>query len=348
MKKLLSLMLAILILAPVMASAHEIEPTPFAIEGRVTYDFEPSSAVPSPMNAYTSEYTFIDADMAAKVLFDDEDYLVQTTYDDDRVLDYVVCSNDDAQLRSTRYGYFAYSTDNIKYSKDILTYAFEDNASDDLSFMSKADAIELCEDTFEKLGISAQAYEIESFDIAALKKLSDDNRDEQQEWLDLGKEAYIKDDWTQDDECYRIKLYQTIDGVPVTTRGYYIKSRDLPLGGTYLDALVTRSGVEYIYAYGLLKTLEIAESITPCTQKEALEAYIVEKNSTVEGMDIHLASMDMRYVPVAIPGENQTKKVTMTPVWMLGMQFQQTEDDAVRTYIYEVYRDITNGDDITK
>ena len=136
--------------------------------------------------------------------------------------------------------------------------------------MSKADAEKLCEDTFEKLGISAQAYEIESFDIAALKKLSDENRDEQQEWLDLGKEAYIKDDWTQDDECYRIKLYQTIDGIPVTARGYYIKSRDLPLGGTYLDALVTRSGVEYIYAYGLLKTLETADSITPCTQKEAL------------------------------------------------------------------------------
>ena len=303
MKKLISLMFAILMFAPVMASAHEIKPTPFAIEGRVTYDFEPSSAVPSPMNAYTSEYTFIDADMAAKVLFDDEDYLVRATYGDDSVLDYVVCSNDSAQLRSDRYGYLTYSTDNIKYSKDILTYAFDDNASDDLSFMSKADAIKLCEDTFEKLGISAQAYEAESFDIAALKKLSDDNRDEQQEWLDLGKEAYIKDDWTQDDECYRIKLYQTIDGIPVTTRGYYIKSRDLPLGGTYLTALVTRSGVESIYAYGLLKTLETADSITPCTQKEALEAYIAEKNSYVEGVDIHLASMDMRYIPVAIPDE---------------------------------------------
>ena len=348
MKKLLSIMFAILILVPVMASAHEIKPTPFAIEGRVTYDFEPSSAVPGPMNAYTSEYTFIDADMAARVLFDDEDYLVQAIYDDDKGLDYVVCSSDSAQLRSDRYGYLTYSTENIKYSKDILTYAFDDNASDNLSFMSKADAIKLCEDTFEKLGISAQAYEIESFDIAALKKLSDENRDEQQEWLDLGKEAYIKDDWTQDDECYRIKLYQTIDGIPVTARGYYIKSRDLPLGGTYLDALVTRSGVEYIYAYGLLKTLETADSITPCTQKEALEAYITEKNSTVEGMDIHLAGMEMRYVPVAIPGENQTKKVTMTPVWMLAMQFDQTEGDVVRTYIYEVYRDITNGEDITK
>ncbi len=348
MKKLLSIMFAILILVPVMASAHEIKPTPFAIEGRVTYDFEPSSAVPGPMNAYTSEYTFIDADMAAKVLFDDEDYLVRATYGDDRVLDYVVCSNDSAQLRSDRYGYLTYSTDNIKYSKDILTYAFDDNASDDLSFMSKADAEKLCEDTFEKLGISAQAYEIESFDIAALKKLSDENRDEQQEWLDLGKEAYIKDDWTQDDECYRIKLYQTIDGIPVTTRGYYIKSRDLPLGGTYLTALVTRNGVESIYAYGLLKTLGTAESIAPCTQKEALEAYITEKNSTVEGMDIHLASIDMRYIPVAIPDENPTMKVTMTPAWMLAMQFDQTVDDVVRTYIYEVYRGITNGEDITK
>lgn len=65
-------------------------------------------------------------------------------------------------------------------------------------------------------------------------------------------------------------------------------------------------------------------------------------------MDIHLAGMEMRYVPVAIPGENQTKKVTMTPVWMLAMQFDQTEGDVVRTYIYEVYRDITNGEDITK
>ena len=348
MKKLISLLFAILMFAPVMASAHEIKPTPFAIEGRVTYDFEPSSAVPSPMNAYTSEYTFIDAYMAAKVLFDDEDYLVRATYGDDRVLDYVVCSNDSAQLRSDRYGYLTYSTDNIKYSKDILTYAFDDNASDNLSFMSKADAIKLCEDTFEKLGISAQAYELESFDIAALKKLSDENRDEQQEWLDLGKEAYIKDDWTQDDECYRIKLYQTIDGIPVTTRGYYIKSRDLPLGGTYLTALVTRSGVESIYAYGLLKTLGTAESITPCTQREALEAYIAEKNSYVEGVDIHLASMDMRYVPVAIPDENPTMKVTMTPAWMLAMQFDQTEGDVVRTYIYEVYRGITNGEDITK
>ena len=109
--------------------------------------------------------------MAAKVLFDDEDYLVHAIYDDDKGLDYVVCSSDSAQLRSDRYGYLTYSTENIKYSKDILTYAFDDNASDNLSFMSKADAIKLCEDTFEKLGISAQAYEIESFDIAALKKL---------------------------------------------------------------------------------------------------------------------------------------------------------------------------------
>ena len=48
MKKLLSIMFAILILVPVMASAQEIEPTPFAIEGRVTYDFEPSSQCPAP------------------------------------------------------------------------------------------------------------------------------------------------------------------------------------------------------------------------------------------------------------------------------------------------------------
>ena len=58
--------------------------------------------------------------------------------------------------------------------------------------------------------------------------------------------------------------------------------------------------------------------------------------------------MDMRYVPVAIPDENPTMKVTMTPAWMLAMQFNQTEGDVVRTYIYEVYRGITNGEDITK
>ncbi len=53
-------------------------------EGRVTYDFDPSTDELPVMYSYVSEYAFIDAEIAAAILLDDSQYQLTCNYDEKR------------------------------------------------------------------------------------------------------------------------------------------------------------------------------------------------------------------------------------------------------------------------
>ena len=92
-------------------------------EGRVTYDFEPSSEELAPLKSYVSEYASIDVELAAKVLFSDEQYQTEDYYIEDAFIS-TNCTSDNAEMSVYKNGSLDYSTNSIKYTSEILTYDY--------------------------------------------------------------------------------------------------------------------------------------------------------------------------------------------------------------------------------
>ena len=315
-------------------------------EGRVTYDFDPSTDELPVMYSYVSEYAFIDAEVAAAILLDDSQYQLTCNYDEGEVLTAKICSTENATIYSGTSGIFRYSTENIKYTREIAS-SFYEYPNDALAFMSQNDAIALCESTLNELGITAQAYEVRSLDVDTLIQFSNDSRADLLEWQELGKEVFIKDDWSTDDECYYIDLYQTIDGTPITVKGYYDTKTDLFFNGTKISMMVTRNGVERIDADYLIQPAQSGEVVDSGTMRTALDGYIADKNDELNSVDIHLVDMYVRYVQTFIPGENIYDSFKLIPAWALCMQYnQRSSDGEVHTGVTEVYCDIVTGKEL--
>ena len=315
-------------------------------EGRVTYDFEPSTNELPVMYSYLSEYAFIDAEVAAAILLDDSQHQLTCDYDDSNVLTAKICSTENAAIYSGTSGIFRYSTENIKYIREIAS-SFYEYQNNELAFMSQNDAIALCESTLNKLGIAAQAYEVRSLDVDTLIQFSNDSRADLLEWQELGKEVYIKDDWNTDDECYYIDLYQTVDGIPITVKGYYDTKTNLFFSGTKISMMVTRNGVERIDADCLIQPVQSGEVVDSGTMRAALDGYIADKNDELNSVDIHLVDMYVRYVQTFIPGEDIYDSFKLIPAWALCMQYNQRVDDGeVQTGVTEVYCDIVTGKEL--
>ena len=323
---------------PTFAYAHT--------EGRVTYDFNPSTNELPTMYSYVSEYAFIDAENAAKALFSSSQYKLECNYDEYNVLTSKTCTIENSIIISDLYGYFDYSTGNIKYTREIA-HSFYEYPQTELAFMSRDDAISLCESTLNELGITAHAYEIRSLDVDTLIQFSNDSRADLLEWQELGKEVYIKDDWCTDDECYYIDLYQTVDGIPITIKGYYDTKTDLFFNGTKISMMVTRNGVECIDADCLIQPVQSGEVVDSGTMRTALDGYIANKNDELSSVDIHLVDMYVRYVQTFIPGEDIYDSFKLIPAWALCMQYNQRSNDGeVQTYVTEVYCDIVTGKEL--
>ena len=315
-------------------------------EGYVTYDFEPYTDSLPIMYSYVSEYAFIDAEVAANVLFGDLQYQVDDAYDND-ILVRRICAAEDAMIYSDKYGGFRYSTENAKYTREIASDFFE-YPNNELTFMSQSDAILLCESTLNELGITAQAYDVKSLNVDTLIQLSNESRADLLEWQVLGKEVYIKDDWSIDDECYYIDLYNMIDGIPVTLSGYYDKKVDSYFSGTTISIIITCNGIEYIDVSNLVHLVSDGEPISSCTMQTALDGYISEKNSELTSVDIYIADMYIRYVQTFIPGENIMNSFRMIPAWTLLRSFDQNENGVIHTYLHDTYCDIATGKELRK
>lgn len=317
-------------------------------EGRVTYDFEPSSEELAPLKSYVSEYASIDVELAAKVLFSDEQYQTEDYYIEDAFIS-TNCTSDNAEMSVYKNGSLDYSTNSIKYTSEILTYdTLEYYQTDNLAFMTSDDAASLCESTLAEIGISSEVYLIASYDVNAIKELSDESKADLLEWQAIGKEVFIRDDWSTDDEFYYIKLYQIIDGIPVSDVGYYDSRINMSLSCPYISAIVTRNGIEYIDSGSLIQPTSDSKDVSPCTQKVALDAYIADKNSVLQGADIHLMDMYMRYVPAFIPGQNPNESFNIVPSWTLLRTFDQNENGVINTYFMEIYCDIETGKELGK
>lgn len=317
-------------------------------DGRVTYDFDPSTDELPTLYSYVSEYAFIDAEEAAKIIFPDSPYDVECYYEENGALDRKECYTENAMINSSSCGYFRYSTENIKYTTEVFSI-FREYPTDELAFMSRDDAVALCESTLNKLGVNAQAYDIQSLSLDTLVELSNDARTDLLEWQEIGKKVYIKDDWSTDDECYHIDLYQMIDGIPVSAKGYYDHKIDMYLSGTTIKAIVTRNGIEYVYISSLANPVQAGEAVNSSTMKAALDGYIADKNSELgRSVDLHIVDMYIRYVQTFIPGENVNTSFRMIPSWTLLRAYEQNEDGVMNTYFMDVYCNIETGKELGK
>lgn len=239
---------------------------------------------------------------------------------------------DDKELSVYGNGIIEYASDNALYVTQIIsemdTYPIKE-----LGFMTQAEAEQQCIELAECLGLSCQIKEVYALECATLMALADEVYPELKPFADLGKEVRMKEDWTESDECYYVKLSYAVNGTPYMQENYYDTSTDTFFEGCAIEALVSANGVEYFSASYMPKIIEAARESSVHSFTEAKQALIDIYSGLLMRNPIEIDGAHLEYVATYEEGYSPAEKFRLVPAWTFERRYE-AEDRVTHINMY--------------
>lgn len=197
---------------------------------------------------------------------------------------------------------------------------------DELSFMTKEEAVRTARDILKQLSIeTAEEVEVYAIDFATLQQQQDERIQNEiaiQERMEVSPiqdptDGYqAKETFTQEDEFYIIYFTILQEQIPVTKNSYNILDGDRTLSGSTARSLLSAKGVIAFEETGICQATGVAESPdTIISPEQAIENAYEIQNSILSTDKVTVHKIDFEYVPVAYNGNYY--EVKLTPAWSL-------------------------------
>lgn len=343
---------------------------------------------PSHINKVFDDNYAVDADvhvpiiskadiLSAKYMRLEEQALLATFYTEKapekqkRDVDSIIFYKDEDSNLTMSDGYTIYRTNDfetIRFPIENLTSENEIFSTgrkfgevykqDELSFMTKEEAVRTARDILKQLSIeTAEEVEVYAIDFATLQQQQDEriqNEIAMQERMGVSAiqdpaDGYqTKETFTQEDEFYVIYFTILQDQIPVTQKAYNILDGERTLIGSTARLFLSAKGVIAFEENGLCRTTGIAESPDKIISAEqAIENAYEIHNSILSTDKVTVHKIDFEYVPVAYNGNYY--EVKLTPAWSLTLTYHSgiSEKDRKEEIISRmVYINAVTGEEI--
>lgn len=311
---LIAMIIAILFMMPTASIAEQARIQ--KEDGRVLFDI-PAISSPERMKSYSAEYMKFDVEAIKNAFLGDtkftENITPQSEENEYAMYNY---ASEQAKLDIVDQISVSYETNHSIYISQLLS-SLEVYPENELGFMSRQAAAELCMDMVKSLFGECMVDKVYSLDADLLRSISDAEREELQEWADIGKEIWLKDDWSQADECYYLKLKPMIDGVAYTSESYVDQASDASYNGCTIEAIVTQNGIESFTLYNIPQIIETHEEQAILSQDAAMKIYADSVNNILGDSKKTIDGMMLELMPVYEPGYNFWERFRVIPAWIL-------------------------------
>lgn len=267
------------------------------------------------------------------------DYQVQNEY-----IDLGLCEN---KLISTSfYGYF-YVTSTLydtitstainSYGHNyILKPDLNVFSDDDLTFMTKSDAVTICTDILDKLSINyLDNPEIYSLDYEGLKLKYDEalNDEYLSNLINIGK-IPSKDNWSKDDEGYFIIFTTKIGDLPLSSIGYDDKNTTYSVEGSQIICFVNKDGLDSIKSQGNIytKTSTMDSPSNLISLEESVEILKSKYENIILTNENVIEEISLQYIPCikdiqSIDDSLLATEYYFKPAWVFKIKSNLPDDD---------------------
>lgn len=229
---------------------------------------------------------------------------------------------------------------------------------DELSFMTKEEAVRTARDLLKQLSIeTAEEVEVYAIDFETLQQQQDkkiQNEIAIQEEMGVSPiqdptEGYqAKETFTQEDEFYVIYFTILQEQIPVTQNSYVILDGERTLSGSTARLLLSEKGVIAFEENGFCRSTGISEApATIISAEEAIENAYEIQNSILSTDKVTVRKINFEYVPVAYNGNYN--EVKLTPAWSLTADYNGgiSEKDGEEVMITKIiYINAVTGEEI--
>lgn len=216
---------------------------------------------------------------------------------------------------------YGYITSKIIRGKDSGEVLFPEEALDGFD---KQEALQQAEEILSKLGISTLSSEIIALDKEHLI-LEDDCRNESGERV--YKHGEILSEWTEEQEAYFIIFRISENGLTVSNKELQINNTVAE--GSEVHMVISKSGIESLYASQIYKFSESIGTAKVCTAQEAADAIIENFNGNNEYYPTSIEHCRLTYVPIPV---KQGCEYEFHPYW----EFYTSE----KTTLYDKYNNL--------
>lgn len=216
------------------------------------------------------------------------------------------------ELLYPEFAAYFFKTD-YEHSADMIEYS-EAFKKDNLSFMSKEDALKAVSTELKKLNIDMpDNAEIYALDCESLQSYWDANSSKLEMYTINPNEIKT---FTQDNEFYAVCFRCAFDGVPITSDDYVIAENDTYVTGSNVKVFYSKSGIIGMIWYGLYDLQDAAESpdsLIPV--QEAFDKAFEAANAQDNVKEIIVKEARFEYM--IIPDSQSADEFNLVPSWSL-------------------------------
>jgi hypothetical protein len=238
-------------------------------------------------------------------------------------------------------GFYTYSNKEEKIYRRLFlsTQEILSPYVEELSFMTQQQAVQEVENYLAKTigleNINLQRCYISNLEY--LKKRYDEIRQSEywEEDLAAGRET-VKEEWEEDEGVYFLEFEMLIDGVPLTTKDFYLRDGNMLPGGL-VDAFVTKKGINRIDVSSYYQAEKVVETVAVIGLEEVVGAIQKKFKNLIVMQPISIHQIRLIY-GVTIEDE----KIYLVPVWEIGY----TEGLGEEAMKGQMFFDGVTGDEI--
>lgn len=223
---------------------------------------------------------------------------------------------------SAQYKYVALPTERFntksQYSNSFPQYD-EIYKLEDLSFMTRAEAIKKIKDFLDELSFNVS-------DTVEVYAIDHETMQEQQDQIiqtdpDIVSMYETKNKFTADDDFYLLCFTVVQNDIPITPYDYLYQAGDRSISGSEVEVYLSKDGIFYFDARGLYLVNGVAESpdklITP---QEAIDKAFEIHNSIITTDKLVVEDVNFEYG--FVPYNQNYDEIKLTPTWTLRLSYE--------------------------
>jgi len=198
--------------------------------------------------------------------------------------------------------------------------------SNELDFMTSADAVNLAAQTFKKLGITPHMPpKLYALDPVALQKEQDAlMKDKDLKWfIDTGKIKF-KEKWTKTDQFYYLVFRVDLQAVPCSPISYTLQNSEVEVPGSEVRVILSKDGIVSIQIVGTIydEQSKKGDSRQLLAVEQALDRLKEKYDAIILKNELTVTDIALEYAPVIVSskidsktGELTNKQTEMVPAW---------------------------------
>jgi|GEM_PF-3153640 len=202
----------------------------------------------------------------------------------------------------------------------------------EFSFLTKQKAIEETVRILKELNISPHLPpQIYALDYKTLQKERERLLREDESFkafVEMGK-VKLKDEWTEDDDCYYMIFQTEMYGIPCDPIGYTQQSSEFPVNGSEIGAIVSKNGFEACFVKGSVYVEEKSDQNIKSliSLEQALKSLNEKYNNIILSSKVTVTNISLIYAPVltGITRNNQEEQIELVPTWLFETEQSYTK-----------------------